>query len=98
MNIDEIYKDMLLTIIGKYLSGCKVYLFGSRANGTCSKGSDIDIALDNGRVLELFVLGNIREKIEESTIPFFVDIVDYHAVSNKMKERILKEGVLWKNH
>ena len=38
------------------------------------------------------------EKIEESTVPFFVDIVDFHAVNNEMKQQILKEGVVWENH
>lgn len=90
------YRPMLLQIIKKYAPAtCKVYLFGSRACGMHSAGSDIDLALDADHKIDSSIMGKIRLDIEESTIPFFVDVVDIHAVSKLMKEEIKRDGILW---
>ncbi len=91
------YQKELLTIIHKYIPTCKVYLFGSRARNKHHAGSDIDLAIDAKQLLGIGIIGNIKEEIEESTIPYFVDIVDLNNVDEAMKEEILKDGILWSN-
>lgn len=93
--VTEKDKEQMLDKIKKYLPHTKVYLFGSRARGDCLPESDIDIALDNGKKIDTRILSEIREEIEESLIPYTVDIVDLHAVSSDFKESVKKEGVLW---
>ena len=95
--VDEKYQKKLIEIIEKYIPECKIFLFGSRAQQCNTESSDIDIAIDVGRELKSSLLGKIREEIEESTIPYFVDVVDVNNVSDKMKEQIFKYGVLWKD-
>lgn len=95
MGVQDKYKVLLLSIIHDKLPSCHVYLFGSRARGTNYPGSDIDIALDTGSKINIRFIGDIKEAIEESSIPFFVDIVDFHAVSSEMREQIRKDGILW---
>lgn len=95
--LSDKYKNILITIIRKYLPECKIYLFGSRATGDQTKYSDVDIAIDSGEVLDLNIIGKIKSEIEESKIPFFVDLVDLNNVDNRMRDQILKYGVLWKN-
>ena len=58
--------------------------------------SDIDIALDNKSKIDILVLSEIKESIEESTIPFTVDVVDLHDISQDLKKQILKDRVTWK--
>lgn len=94
-NVEESYKKKLLEIIAEYLPGCHIYLFGSRARGTNKQGSDIDLALDAGKLIDLKIMGLIRATIEDSNIPFFVDVVDMHSVSTEMLEEITREGILW---
>ena len=91
------YQKELLTIIHKYIPTCTVYLFGSQARNKHHAGSDIDLAIDAKQILGIGVIGNIKEEIEESTIPYFVDIVDLNNVDVAMKEEILKDGILWSN-
>jgi uncharacterized protein len=91
------YKQEFIKIIHKSLPKCKIYLFGSRARGSHSHGSDVDIAIDVNEKVEKNVVGVIREEIENSNIPYFVDIVDLNVVSEEMKKNILREGVLWSN-
>ena len=91
------YKQILLKIIYQELPGCKVYVFGSRARNDYKQGSDIDLALDLGTKIDPSKIYAIKDRIEESTVPLHVDLVDINTVSGKFKEEIEKEGVLWEN-
>jgi predicted nucleotidyltransferase len=91
-----IYKAILLDIIEKYLVDCTVLLFGSRARGTNQEGADIDIAIDIGSSIAHSVMTKIRSDIEESNIPVCVDVVDVHSASERIKERIKKDGIVWR--
>ena len=92
--LDEKYKIKLIAIIEKYLPGSKIYLFGSRAKGRCRETSDVDISIDVGKKINSRLLYKIKDEIEESNIPYFVDVVDFNNVSEKMKEQILQGSVL----
>lgn len=91
------YKKILLGIIYKELTGCKVYLFGSRATKKHKPGSDIDLALDMGVAIDPKKIYIIEDKIEETTIPLHVDLVDLYTASGKFREEIEREGILWKS-
>jgi uncharacterized protein len=88
-------KQKLIKIITKYLPQAQIYLFGSRARKDNSPRSDIDIAIDNKNKIDNLTLSNIREEIEESTIPFTVDIVDLNNISEDLKTQILKDKIKW---
>lgn len=75
----------------------EVILFGSRAKNSCRPSSDIDLAVKSrvslGKRLSLF-----REYLEESTIPYTVDTVEYNIIDEQLKKEIDENGVLlWKN-
>jgi len=97
MNVDEKYKKVLLDIVAQHLPVCKVYLFGSRARGTQRSGSDIDLALDAYKKIDDVIIMNIKEAIDASLVPFFVDIIDLHDVSQDFKDFITKDLIVWKN-
>lgn len=90
------YKKILLDIIHKELPDCKVYLYGSRARNDHQSGSDIDIALDIGKPIDDKIMFKIKDKIEETTIPLNVDLVDFYMATGEFRKQIEKEGVLWK--
>ena len=74
----------------------KTWLFGSRAIGNARSFSDIDIALDaGGNPVTCDLLVRLSCALEESRVPFRVDIVDMHNVSHAVRENIEKEGQLW---
>ncbi len=75
-------------------SGMVVYLFGSSVRDDHTGVSDIDIAIDSA---DRDRLALIRADLEESTIPYKVDVVDMSSVSDELRDTILKEGiVIWK--
>lgn len=94
--VSEKYKILLLDIMCAHAPQAKVYLFGSRATGDHGDRSDIDLAIDAGCELPIYVLGNLRDSVRDSNIPYFVDVVDMHVVDDTMKRAILERGVLWK--
>jgi len=66
-----------------------VWVFGSRANNTAQKYSDLDLLIDNmGQPISLNLLANLTEAFDESNLPYKVDIVDYNSISDEFKENI----------
>jgi len=93
----EEYRKVIEPIIVQSLPSARIILYGSRARKDAREGSDIDIALDVGAPIDNRIMSTIVASIEESDLPISFDIVDFHSVSDKMKQEILKDGVIWQN-
>ena len=74
----------------------QIILYGSRARGDDKPGSDIDIALDMGEVIDRMQMINIISDLEDSDLPINFDLVDFNAVAADLQQQILKYGVVWK--
>lgn len=72
----------------------KIGIFGSRVNGTPSKFSDVDLVVLGKTRVPGFVLELVREKMEKSSLPYRVDVVDLNSVSNDFRKKVLKE-IVW---
>jgi type I restriction enzyme S subunit len=73
----------------------KVVLFGSRATGTFTVESDVDIALF-GEKLTLDDLTQLSVALEETSIPQMVDLVHFESIENEdLRREILTKGVEW---
>ena len=92
---EDIYIEKIRRMVLDFLSGTseRVYLFGSWARGTQRCGSDVDVAIDGGSAVKI---GALRELLEESTIPYRVDVVDMRFASERLKQEIRKDGIAWK--
>jgi uncharacterized protein len=73
-----------------------VYLFGSCARDTARHASDIDVAIEPHAPLPIGLLAALNEALEESTIPYDVEIVDLSTASETLRERVRREGVVWR--
>jgi hypothetical protein len=73
----------------------RLYLFGSWATGNRRRGSDVDVAILPLEPLPTGLLSEIRENLEESSIPYFVDLVDLSQVEPAFRERVEREGIAW---
>lgn len=97
MSLKLEYKSKIVAILRALFPDAKIYLFGSRAQGTHRKTSDIDVAVDVGKQILRRDIGEARDMLRESNIPYKVDVVDLHGIPEKMKSIILEEGILWKD-
>jgi predicted nucleotidyltransferase len=74
-------------------SGYEVYRFGSRATNRYQEVSDFDIGVLSSRGISR-ELSIARELLEDSNIPFIVDLVDLSATSEEFARRVQREGIL----
>ncbi|MDE6349290.1 MAG: nucleotidyltransferase domain-containing protein [Bacteroides sp.] len=73
----------------------KVIIFGSRAKGTYSEGSDIDLAV-MGENISFDQLMDINIRIEDLELLYKVDVVDYHKNAETLiGEHIHRVGKLF---
>ncbi len=79
------------------LDGAKVVLFGSRADGTHDRRSDFDSAYLPREGFDPMSVVRLREGIEESNVIYNVDLVDLSRVEESFRNKVLSEGVVWKN-
>jgi len=72
-----------------------VYLFGSWARGEATSLSDIDVAIEPHTTLPPGTLARLRERLEESHVPYRVDVVDLRRATSAFRRRVLEEGIQW---
>lgn len=94
VDVKEQHLRTLLRILRETVPRCEVWAFGSRVSGRSRAGSDLDIVLRGPDLIPLPQLGALREAFEESSLPFFVDILDWHAIPDSFRENIKKERIL----
>lgn len=87
----------LYSIVHDELKGrcVRVCLFGSWARQEEKQSSDIDLAVHYKEPAPPFDWNQLTERIEESTIPYRVQVVDLKDASLALKEEVEKEGVVW---
>ena len=69
-------------------------MFGSRATHKSTNYSDVDVGILGKKPLGK-VYYKIINQIEESIIPYKVDIVDFALVDEKFKKIALQEIEIW---
>lgn len=91
------YVDIARKIVLKKIdtTAFDVFLFGSRADGTAREMSDIDIGIFGKEKLNKLLKSDIEDLLEESIIPFKVDIIDFNSVDPKFKQRAMQHVVYW---
>jgi predicted nucleotidyltransferase len=89
-------KDLIIRMLSALLPGVKIYLFGSRAKVIYKDVSDVDLALDMGRKLDLSELAQAHNVLEAVNILHKIDIVDLNRVPEKLRASVLNEGIVWK--
>ena len=94
--IDPQTASSLRAIFRKHLSdpAYKIFVFGSRAEGDKHrKFSDIDVGILGPSPIDTMTKFNIEDSLEESDIPYLVDIVDFTTVSPKFKDIAMSASI-----
>lgn len=74
-------------------AGSRVFLYGSRARGDNRWNSDYDLWID--AELPRATLRDLGERLEESSIPFRIDLVTTPELAGNFADQVKKEAVLW---
>lgn len=85
------YLGIIREILKKHIPDYEVRIFGSRVNQTAKKYSDLDLTIVGKTKLPKKILYLLRDEFEESDLPFRVEIMDWHTVSDDFKKIIEKQ-------
>jgi predicted nucleotidyltransferase len=90
----QLLKTIVLIPLKK--RGAKVYIFGSRACGKHHPFSDIDLLFEQNpnNLFSISEISEIRENLENSELPFKVDLVDSFDLAKSYIAKIDKEKIL----
>ena len=92
LNVKEEYLKELKDIFTKYCPKAEIWAYGSRVKNDCHSGSDLDMVVkafneDNKHLCEL------KDLLNESDIPFLIDIQDFEKLPKYFQDEIKKEYV-----
>jgi predicted nucleotidyltransferase len=87
IQIENRHLEILRSILSKY--PYKFYAYGSRVKGTAKKYSDLDLCYQEE--IPWNILSNIWGDLEESDLPFKVDLVNWKHMSSDFQELISKD-------
>jgi type I restriction enzyme S subunit len=90
IDITPIHLETIKRILAEHVPDCEVRAFGSRVTWTAKDYSDLDLAVVGVRALDPEALRRLKEAFEESNLPFRVDVLDWHAISNNFRKVIEK--------
>jgi uncharacterized protein len=94
INLEEKNLLILTHILIKYIDIIdEVIIFGSRANGSNKKNSDLDLAIKSD---DKSLFTNLMIDFSDSDFPYFTDIIRYSEANELLKTEIDKYGVKFK--
>ena len=92
------YLELAKEIALKNLSNInvEVFLFGSRATSSELDKSDIDIGILGDKKVSSIIVSKLYEELEESIVPYHVDIVDFFNVDKEFRRLATQNKIVWK--
>ncbi len=95
IDIESKYLNLVKNMINAILQDekLKIYVFGSRAKGRSKQYSDLDIALKSDFKINSDKLSKINIELEDTTIPYKVDVIDLNGISDSFKNSIMNDLV-----
>lgn len=83
---------VLLALLKKHLPNTRVWIYGSRARFTAKKSSDLDMVVF-ARSGQKMQVGDLREALEQSDLPFRVDLFVWDDVPERFQKKIESDHV-----
>ena len=88
-SIEKKIKNIILNNI-EDCNEYRLFIFGSRASTQSRKYSDYDIGIEGKKAIPFAVLAKIKTALDDSDLPYKVDVVDFFTVSNNFRNQALK--------
>lgn len=85
--------SIIESILKTHVPNHNVWAFGSRVRTCAKEHSDLDLVIIGNVKLPLATLASLKETFEESVLPYRVDIVDWHRISEKFRSVIKQNYV-----
>ncbi|MBR1907408.1 nucleotidyltransferase domain-containing protein [bacterium] len=86
---EQIIKAILKDFSDKY----SFYYYGSRVKGNFEQTSDLDILIKGERKMPLAVFVELKERFDESKLPYITNFTDYFSIDKDFYKLIVKDLV-----
>ena len=97
IDLNPTHLKTIQCILNEHVPDCEVRAFGSRAKWNARDYSDLDLAVVGQQPQSWRVLNQLETAFRESDLPFRVDVLDWHDISDKFREMIRNECISIKN-
>jgi predicted nucleotidyltransferase len=91
IDLPDTHLAVVKTLLHQYIPQYEVWAFGSRVDGTAKRHSDLDVVIRGQKEINIQQISNLRLAFEESDLPFRVDVLDWHTLSDEFKAIIMKK-------
>ncbi len=93
--LKDTHIKLIQSVFSSYSSVDKAVIYGSRAKGNYSSGSDIDLTL-MGDELNLSTLLKIENELDDLLLPYKIDLSVFHKIENPdLIEHINRVGIIF---
>lgn len=82
----------LRRILGQRLPRHEVRAFGSRVTGRAKPHSDLDLVVMGERAVDDLAWAELKADLEESNLPFHVDLVRWPDAPDSLRSSIIKRS------
>ena len=91
IGITEKEQKIIDNILAVYKNDYQFYAYGSRVKGTHSQLSDLDILIKGSQEMPFDSLEELKQKFDNSLLPYVVNFSDYHKIDTDFYQQIEKD-------
>lgn len=91
--IEQIFLDEIKSIIKQIYPKAVVWAYGSHIDGTAHEGSDLDLVIKDYGQKDAYLF-ELKEALQESNIPFLIDIFEFDKLPENFQKEIKKRYVV----
>jgi len=94
IHISSAQRETLAALFEQYLPNVLVWAFGSRVKGNFRPDSDLDLVVFS-KPAQSASVSELREALEESSLPFSVDVLLWDEIGSDFRDHILEKYVVF---
>ena len=94
IDLDVKHLKTVQAILHRLIPNTPVWVFGSRINHTAKSYSDLDLVIVGQNRIPQGVYYQLKDAMEESDLPFKVDILDWHRIRPSFRKIIQENYVV----
>jgi uncharacterized protein len=91
--IEQRFLDEIKSIIKRTFPKSVVWAYGSRIDGTAHEGSDLDLVIKDYGQKDAYLF-ELKEELQQSNIPFLIDIFEFNKLPESFQKEIEKNYVV----
>lgn len=91
--VTENEENIIKSILKPYKEKYVFYCYGSRVKGDFRFLSDLDVMIKGNKNADIDDINNIKEMFDKSSLPYIVNISDYHSLDENFYKLIEQDLV-----